>query len=141
MSEAPEKKTVLVFGTFDGLHDGHRFFLNEAKKLGTRLIASVAQDSTVERFKKHPPQHLLAERMAALLQSSLVDEVTPGDTELGTFTAITTCTPDVIALGYDQTRLEEKLREFIQNEHLYIEIVKIGPTEPDSLHSSLLRHK
>ena len=118
-------KTVLLFGTFDGLHDGHRFFLSEARKLGTRLIASVAQDSTVERFKKHPPKHLLAERMTKLLQSGLVDEAAPGDTELGNFTAVQNCKPDIIALGYDQTKLEVKLREFITKERLPVVIQKI----------------
>jgi len=47
-----KEKIVLVFGTFDGLHDGHRFFLTEARKLGDRLIASVATDEIVERIKK-----------------------------------------------------------------------------------------
>ncbi len=124
-----ERKTVLVFGTFDGLHEGHRFFLTEARKLGDRLVVSVAQDSTVERFKKHPPKHLLAERMAKLLQSGLVDEALAGDTELGNFTAVRNSKPDIIALGYDQNRLEERLREYIQKENLSLAIIKIRASE------------
>ena len=76
-------KTVLVFGTFDGLHDGHRFFLQEARKQGEKLIASVARDEIVERFKKKRPRQTLAERMNALTESNVVDTAVAGDSELG----------------------------------------------------------
>ena len=132
-------KTVLVFGTFDGLHDGHRFLLREAKKLGDLLIASVAQDSTVERFKKRKPVHALAERIQILRKSGLVDDAVPGDTELGRWTAVKEVQPAIIALGYDQSNLEEKLREFITEENLPIVIKKIPPFDGDRLHSRLLR--
>jgi cytidyltransferase-like protein len=133
------ERTVLVFGTFDGLHEGHLFLLREAKKLGTKLIVSVAQDSVVGQLKKHPPKHPLPERMAALLQSGLVDEAVAGDRELGNFTAVRNWKPNIIALGYDQTKLEEKLGEFIAKENLPIQLIKISAHEPNRLHSRLLR--
>lgn len=37
-------KTVLVYGTFDLLHPGHIYLLEEAKKLGDRLIVGVSTD-------------------------------------------------------------------------------------------------
>jgi cytidyltransferase-like protein len=43
--------TVMVFGTFDGIHDGHRYFLNEAKKFGDKLVVAVAKDTTVKTLK------------------------------------------------------------------------------------------
>ncbi len=141
MKNAPKQKTVLVFGTFDGLHDGHRFLLREAKKLGDRLIASVAVDETVARFKKQPPKFPLAERMRALEEEKLVDEAVAGDTELGNWSALRKYAPDIVALGYDQTRLGEELGEFIQKENLPITIIAIPPHEPDRLHSRLLREK
>ena len=134
-----DKKTVLVFGTFDGLHDGHRFFLKEARTLGQRLVASVALDAVVVEIKKRPPVFSLAERMRVLRESGLVDEATPGDTELGNWSAIKKWKPDVVALGYDQTELEQELRVFIKKENLPITIAKIKPHKPDRLHSRLLR--
>ena len=40
-------KKVLVFGTFDGLHEGHKDFLRQAKQYGDHLTVVVGRDSTV----------------------------------------------------------------------------------------------
>ena len=130
---------MLVFGTFDRLHEGHLFLLHEAKKLGYRLVVSVAQDSVVERFKKQKPAHPLEKRMEMLRESGLVDETVAGDTELGNWTAIREHRPDTIAIGYDQDAFEKRLREFIKQEKLAIKLVRIGAHEPERLHSRLLR--
>jgi len=37
-------KTVLVYGTFDLLHPGHIYLLEEAKKFGDKLIVGVSTD-------------------------------------------------------------------------------------------------
>lgn len=132
-------KTVLVFGTFDGLHDGHRFFLREARKLGTRLIASVATDEVITHTKKHAPTQHLEERLQTLEASGLVHLAVAGDKILGNWTAIKQWKPNIVAIGYDQTKLEEKLREFIAQEHLPISLVRIPAHDPDRLHSRLLR--
>ncbi len=136
-----KKKTVLVFGTFDGLHDGHRFFLKQARRLGKRLIASVAQDEIVARIKKHAPTHTLEERLKMLKASGLVDLAVAGDKELGNWSAVRQWKPDIVAIGYDQTRLEKALRAFIEKERLPIEIIALEPLEPDRLHSHLLRQQ
>ncbi len=138
---APAKKTVLVFGAFDGLHDGHRFFLKEAKKLGEKLIASVATDEAVKVLKDHAPKQHLEERLQTLEASGLVDLAVAGDKVLGGWGAIRAWKPDIVAVGYDQTHLTEGLRQFIKTENLPVEIVTLGPHEPDRLHSSLLRAK
>ena len=44
---------VLVFGSFDLLHEGHKHFFNEAKKLGNTLYVVVAKDSSIKSFKGH----------------------------------------------------------------------------------------
>lgn len=136
-----KKKTVLVFGTFDGLHEGHRFFLREARRLGDCLIASVATDEVVTEIKKHFPAYPLHERLEQLKASGLVDEAVAGDIALGNWSAIKKRKPDIVAVGYDQTTLEKKLREHLRKERLSITIVKIDSNEPDRLHSRLLRKK
>ena len=134
-----EKRTVLVFGTFDGLHDGHRFFLSEARKLGERLVAVVAQDSIVEKIKGYSPVFPLQERLNILMENNDVDEVAEGDEKLGNWSAVNTLTPDIVAVGYDQKHLSEKLTEFIKTGNLPTEIIVIGSLEPDRLHSRFLR--
>ena len=136
-----QQKTVLVFGTFDGLHDGHRFFLAHARRLGNRLIASVATDEVVAGLKNHAPRYHLEERLKTLEASGLVDLAVAGDSTIGNWSAVRVWKPDIVAVGYDQTNLAEELREFIKNEHLPIEIVAIKPHEPNRLHSHLLTEK
>lgn len=134
------QKTILVFGTFDGLHDGHRFFLREARKLGNKLIASVTTDEVVRQIKEHAPTHHLEERLQALEASGLVHLAVAGDKVLGNWSALRNWKPTIVALGYDQAKLAEKLDELITKENLPITVVTITPYEPDKLHSRLL-HK
>ena len=134
-----KKKTVLVFGTFDGLHDGHRFFLREARELGDCLIASVATDEVVIEIKKRSPSYPLHERLGQLKASELVDEAVAGDITLGNWSAVKKWKPDIVALGYDQIKLEKTLRIFIKKENLRLKIVKVKSHKPDRLHSHLLR--
>ena len=44
-------KKVLVFGTFDLLHKGHKFVFRTAKQFG-QLYVVVARDTTVKKHKK-----------------------------------------------------------------------------------------
>lgn len=129
-------KTVLVFGTFDGLHDGHRFFLREARKLGKRLVVSVAQDCVVKELKGRVPRKPLAERLADLRASDLVDEVFGGDPELGSWSAVKKSSPEIIALGYDQSKLEQELRAYLERKNRPIRLIRITAYRPDTHHSS-----
>lgn len=103
------EKIVMAAGVFDILHLGHLNYLQEAKKLGDRLVVVVACDETV-RNSKHEP--LMNEDMRYKMVGSLkpVDTVvmgSPGDK----FTVVEEIKPDVIALGYDQRHREEDLKE------------------------------
>ncbi|MDP3996740.1 MAG: adenylyltransferase/cytidyltransferase family protein [bacterium] len=109
MASGKLKKAVLVFGTFDGLHEGHVFFLREAQKLGSKLIVSVAQDSSVVSLKNKVPRSPLPERMLAVEKRFPEAEIVSGDTSLGSWSAIKKFKPDVVALGYDQLKLKSAL--------------------------------
>jgi len=56
-------QTVMVFGTFDGVHDGHRHFFSEAAARGHRVIAVVTRDEHVLELKGKLPLHTLEDRM------------------------------------------------------------------------------
>ena len=43
--------TVMAFGTFDVLHPGHHFYLEQARKLGDNLVVVVARDANVKKLK------------------------------------------------------------------------------------------
>ncbi|MDO8584596.1 MAG: adenylyltransferase/cytidyltransferase family protein [bacterium] len=133
-------KKVMVFGVFDGIHEGHKALLKEARAFGEYLIAVVAQDHIVEHLKGHLPKVDVGERLAHLEAEDSVDEVVIGDRELSSWEVVKKYQPDVIALGYDQALLREDLEKNIEQLGYVPEIVEIAGFEPNINHSSLL-HK
>ena len=49
-----KKIRIMVFGTFDGLHEGHLDFFKQARQLSKNpfLIVSIARDKNVKIIKK-----------------------------------------------------------------------------------------
>ena len=113
-------KRVLVFGTFDGLHNGHRFVLRQAKTRGTELIVAVARDKHVQELKNKVPEHREQARLEAIKILPFVDEVVMSDEVLGSYQIINTVKPDLIILGHDQIALEESLCDWMKEHHHYI---------------------
>jgi len=128
---------VLVFGTFDGVHEGHRAFLKEAKSHGDYLIAVVAQNHIVEHLKGSRPKLDLAERFQHLQQEDGVDEVVVGDGELGSWKVLEAHRPDIIALGYDQTALKEELERYFKRAPRRAEIRVMKSYERNKIPDSL----
>ncbi len=129
-------KVILVFGVFDLLHDGHRHFLREAKKLGNKLVAVISRDETSLILKGKLPENLLAERMENLRKENLADEIIKGDEIIGSWEVLRNVKPDIVALGYDQQNLETELRFFIAKNKINCELIFIKPFGDGSLHSS-----
>ena len=68
------EKIVMTNGCFDILHPGHVSYLENARKLGDRLIVAVNTDNSVKRLKGDTrPINDLASRMAVLAGLSSVD--------------------------------------------------------------------
>jgi D-beta-D-heptose 7-phosphate kinase/D-beta-D-heptose 1-phosphate adenosyltransferase len=71
-----DETIVMTNGCFDILHAGHVQYLEEAKKLGQRLIVAVNDDESVRRLKGNArPIIPLQERMAVLAGLRCVDWV------------------------------------------------------------------
>ncbi|MEK7575096.1 MAG: adenylyltransferase/cytidyltransferase family protein [Patescibacteria group bacterium] len=132
---------VMAFGVFDLIHDGHKHFLSNAKKLGGKLVVVVAKDKTVLELKKSLPYNTLAQRIKNLRALEIADEIVYGDNEIGSWKIIHRKRPKIIALGYDQETLREELKKFIRQENLNIQCISITPHSNEKLHSSLLRSK
>lgn len=129
----------MVFGTFDGIHDGHREFLRQAKSYGDYLIAVLPQDHIVELLKNHLPNFKLTERIRMLREEKLVDEAVAGDSAIKTWGIVKKHRPDIIVFGYDQVDLKKALEEKLPEFDWPVEIKTAGPHEPDKFHSSLMR--
>jgi cytidyltransferase-like protein len=132
---------VLVFGVFDGIHDGHRYFLNHAKDLGESLTIVVTQDAVVQELKDTPPRHTLSNRIKNLGCEFSDARIVPGDTTINTWHIIETEKPDIIALGYDQTALQHALQGYITDHGLDIAVTMIDDHDGENLHSSLINSK
>lgn len=129
----------MVFGVFDGLHEGHRFFINEAKKQGNKLVIVVARDSIVELLKNKKPSHNEVERQRQLADCERGAMVILGDREMGAYEVIKQYEPDVICLGYDQEALATDLRHKMKAGAIPdVKLIEIGSHKSDKYHSSLL---
>ncbi len=109
---------VLVFtnGCFDILHRGHIEYLNEAKKLGDKLIIGINTDLSVKRLKGNSrPIFTLMDRAFALDNLKAVDFVIPfnEDTPLKLIEEIQ---PNVLVKGGDYNPEEivgyEQVRQY-----------------------------
>jgi FAD synthetase len=130
-------RTVLVFGVFDGIHDGHRAFFTEARKHGDRLVIAVAQDAVVVQLKGKPPRRPLGERLAALRGEPGIDEAVAGDDRTGSWGVLERYKPDVIALGYDQEALTVALEAVRESFSPPPELKVMQAHRPDVFHNAL----
>ena len=105
-------RIVFTNGCFDILHRGHATYLQEAKKLGDKLIVGVNSDASVRRLKGDGrPVNREEDRAYLLASLAAVDYVVifPEDTPTELLARIR---PDVLVKGGDY-RIEEVVgREF-----------------------------
>ena len=124
---------------FDLLHLGHVKFLEEAKKAGGKnaeLLVIVARDSTVQRMKGRKPIMPESQRRSLVESLRVVDEAVLGTEDFDIGDVIDRVKPDVIALGYDQTDMEARVREYVNKRGLRVRVVRLGKFENDELSSS-----
>ncbi len=131
-------KKVMVFGVFDGVHEGHRYFFREAKKFGDQLIVVVANDESVKKLKGKFPKAPLADRMRNLGKENIIDQVVIGDEDLDVWTVVQKYQPEIIALGYDQQLLKESLEKRLNEFGWKPEIKLIDSYQPEKYHSTLI---
>ena len=130
-------RRVMVFGVFDGLHDGHLHFFREARRHGDELIVVVTPDSVVELLKGKKPKENAEERVKSLLRSGEVHNVVLGDETLGSWNILHVHKPHVIALGYDQDNIKKELESLVFE--WSPELLVMEAHKPEELHSSLLK--
>ncbi|MFH1894778.1 MAG: adenylyltransferase/cytidyltransferase family protein [Patescibacteria group bacterium] len=130
-------KKVLVFGTFDGLHPGHRSFFNQASKKGDYLIVVVARDTTVWKIKNCRPQKNERQRFLEIKKSKLADRVLLGG-KGNPYKIIERLAPDVIFLGYDQKVFTEDLSVELRKMNLKTKIYRGKSYYPRKYHSRLV---
>ena len=98
------ERVVLTNGCFDILHAGHVAYLEQARRLGDRLLVAVNDDASVSRLKgPHRPVNPLPRRLRVLAGLKSVDWVVgfPEDTPEALISQVR---PEVLAKGGDYRR-------------------------------------
>lgn len=115
-------RKVVATGTFDILHPGHLFYLEESAKHGDELYVIVARDVNV----KHKPRPVIPEEQRVCMVRALhpVKKAVLGDiTDM--FRPIQEINPDVITLGFNQHFEEKRLRDELRVRNLNADVVRI----------------
>jgi FAD synthetase len=126
-------RRVVATGTFDLLHPGHLYYLEESKKLGDELWVIVARDANV----RHKPRPVIPEEHRLQMVAALkpVSCAILGD-KTDMFRPIKEIRPAVITIGFNQHFDETKLHQELAERGMTPEIVRIGKYAEEDLCSS-----
>jgi FAD synthetase len=132
-------KTVVIFGVFDGIHEGHLSLIRDAKKQGNHLVVIVARDNIVKKLKGKLPKYNETDRIKSLLEINDVDLVLLGDPKVETYNILKEVKPQVVYIGYDQQALFNSINKALKDGSLHgFEIIRGIAYKPEIFHSSIL---
>lgn len=130
---------VLVFGSFDGLHEGHRNFFAQARALGDYVIVVVSRDSYIRTVKKRTPRKSEQERVQDIKKLGVAHEIILGEEAPG-YNLLQSLSFDVLAVGYDQEPSDSEIHQLlIQIGKESVSVVRLQPYMPEIYKSTLLR--
>ena len=107
-------KKVITYGTYDLLHEGHINLLRRAKALGDYLIVGVTNDSFDRERGKLNVRNNVLERVEAVKNTGLVDQVIIEDYVGQKIDDILRYEVDIFAIGSDWTGKFDYLNEFCE---------------------------
>ena len=119
-------KIIMATGTFDIIHPGHGYYLEESKKVGgtdAHLVVVVARDSTV-RSRKRIPVVDEKQRLEVIKMMKPVDEAYLGS-ETDMFEIVEMINPDIITIGSDQNYNLDELKKQLRERGSNADVVKI----------------
>ena len=114
---------VVATGTFDILHPGHLWYLEESAKLGDELFVIVARDANI----RHKPRPVIPEEQRRVMVEALkpVTHAVLGDLE-DMFRPIREIKPDIITLGCNQHFDPETLTKALEKQDILTRVVRIS---------------
>ncbi len=120
------KKSILVAGTFDLIHAGHIYLINEASKLGDVYVV-VATDENRELFSGERPIIPQEQRLEVIKNLKNVKDARLGRSDNDTLKTVEEINPDIILLGPDQKYSIEVLLKGLKAKGLnHIEVRRLG---------------
>jgi len=119
---AKKPRKVMIFGTFDVLHEGHMYVIKKAKKHGN-LTVVVSRDMTVKSLKGKFPRNNEQKRMYNLKKLKIIDSVVLGNFN-DKYKIIEELKPELICLGYDQKFFTDKLEKVLLDKGVDAEVIR-----------------
>ena len=107
-----QKKTIITYGTYDLLHQGHINLLKRAKALGDYLIVGVTNDNFDRERGKLNVQNNVLERVDAVKATGLADKIIIEDYVGQKIDDIQKYNVDIFAIGSDWDGKFDYLKEF-----------------------------
>lgn len=114
---------VLATGTFDLLHPGHVYYLEESRRLGDELYVIVSREKLIEH--KRPPTIPEKQRRDMVAALDPVDHAILGSEE-SIFDPLYEIKPDIITVGYDQYHSVEDLKAKLESLGFDMDVVRIN---------------
>lgn len=130
-------KVVFTGGTFEVIHAGHLYTIQEAKKRGDLLVVVVARDATIRRRKKREPIAPEEERVKVVSAMRPVDAAILGS-ETNIYDTLERVSPDVVALGYDQYHTEAEIVREAKGRRMEVSVVRLDSPFPTLKTSKIL---
>ncbi|MFX0082032.1 MAG: adenylyltransferase/cytidyltransferase family protein [Candidatus Hodarchaeota archaeon] len=133
------RKRILIAGTFDLIHAGHIYLINEAAKLGDVYVV-VATDRNREIFSGERPIIPQEQRLEIIKSIKNVKEARLGRNDNDTLKTVEEINPHIILLGPDQKYSIEILKKGLKEKGLSnIEVRRLKKYyDKYDLHSSSL---
>ena len=104
------KKKVLIAGTFDIIHPGHIFLINQAAKLG-EVHVIVSTDKNRKAYSGEAPIVNETQRLEVVKSLKNVTSARLGRRDNNTIKTVKEINPDIVLLGPDQKYSTEELKE------------------------------
>jgi FAD synthetase len=131
-------KKILLFGSFDGIHQGHENLVSQAEDLGDEVTIALASSQFIEKTKKSKPVFNEKQRKEFLENHFPNIKISTCDEEINSWNILKKINPDIILVGYDQDDMEESLKKFITKNSLNIEVKKAESFKPEFYKSSII---
>lgn len=130
----------MLFGTFDGIHEGHLNFFQQARNLveNPYLIVSVARNCNVLKIKGKKTELNEKQRILLVQKTKLADKVILAGKN-NYLPHILKEKPDIIALGYDQKAYVSELKEDLKKRKLHIKIKRMKAYYPKIYKNHLIQ--
>lgn len=111
------KKKIMIAGTFDILHPGHIYLINEAAKLGEVYVV-VATDKNRKLYSGKSPIVPEDQRLEIIKNVKNVKKAVLGRKDNNTLKTVEEIDPDIVLLGPDQNFDEKKLQTALRERGL-----------------------